>query len=63
MQAIYTALSDGGFMCMATMMAAHLYSVYNNQAFLFSMLMSAVGTVGALTLHRVWDGKKVQLTV
>jgi hypothetical protein len=25
--------------------------------------LSAVGTVGALTLHRVWDGKKVQLTV
>lgn len=165
-QAIYTALSDGGFMCMATMMAAKLYSAYNNQvapshtharpsqrpaprlvgppdhclrtkllwlrvacshtpstptstaqtaarpfiracplghrpqlltncardptwaqhgthehhgcerlvvgtvgtrvwrvlqAFLFSMMMSAAGTVGALTLHRVWDGKKVQL--
>ena len=30
-QAIYTALSDGGFMCMATMMAAKLYSAYNNQ--------------------------------
>jgi hypothetical protein len=31
------------------------------QAFLFSMMMSAAGTVGALTLHRLWDGKKVQL--
>lgn len=31
------------------------------QAFLFSMMMSAAGTVGALTLYRVWDGKKVQL--
>jgi hypothetical protein len=33
-QAIYTALSDGGFMCMATMMAAKLYSAYNNQVLL-----------------------------